>query len=266
MTFSSIHKPSYKLAIAAAVHSTLLAGAAQAHVTYQDFGSFSGLASSSVTVSNAVATGNYGWADAADADWGDSHKAKWFSFTLQNAATVTLSVAAKADATTTSIDGFTPAFSLYLGLAPTTVDPDNPLVVYKSYDTSTSTQAYRATLPFATEGAWNALSNFQIGNDYGDIGTLSYVGHAANDAAASFISQSFTLAAGSYSFLVGGADYAAQAPGNPLLTAKYGLSATLDVSAVPEPETYTLMLVGLGLVAAVARKSNARHARHTRRA
>lgn len=254
MTFTSFSK----LAAAAIVHTAWLAGAAQAHVTYQDFGTFSGLASSSVTVSNAVATGNYGWADAADADWGDSHHAKWFSFTLQNAATVTFSAAAKADATATSIGGFAPAFSLYRGLAPTTVDPGNPLVVYKSYDTSTSTQAYRATLPFSTEGAWNALGDFKLGNDFGDINTLSYIGHAANDAAASFVSKSFTLAAGSYSLLVGGADYAAQDLSNPLLTSKYGLSATLDVSAVPEPQTCALLLAGLGLIGAVARKSGTR--------
>lgn len=257
MTFST----STKLAAITAFGLAFLASAAQAHVTYQDFGTFSGAAPSSVTLSNAVATGNYGWADAADADWGDSHKAKWFSFTLQGAATVTFSVAAKADATTTSIGGFTPAFSLYQGLAPTTTDPANPLVVYKSYDTSSSTQAYRATLPFATEGAWNALGSFQIGNDYGDISQLTYIGHAANDAGMSFVSQTFTLAAGSYSLLVGGADYAAQDPANPLLASKYGLSATLDVAAaVPEPETYALLLVGLGLIVAVARKPNARRA------
>lgn len=254
MTFSSINK----LAIAAAVYSTLLAGAAQAHVTYQDFGSFSGLTSSSVTVSNAVATGNYGWADAADADWGDSHKAKWFSFTLQNAAMVTFSAATKADATATSVGGFLPAFSLYRGLAPTTVDPVNPVVTYKSYDTSAVTLAYRATLPFATEGAWNALGDFELGNDYGAIGHLTYIGSVANAGAASLASQTFSLGAGTYSLLVAGADYAAQDTSNPLLVAKYGFSASLDVAAVPEPSSYALMAVGVALLGVAARRARNR--------
>lgn len=244
---------------------TLAGSAAQAHVTYADFGSFSGLSTASSTISNAVATGNFGWADAADADWGDSHKGKWFSFTLQNAATVTVSVGAKADATTTSIGGFIPAFSLYEGLAPTTVDPTNPTVVYKSYDTSSTTTAYRATLGVTTEGAWNALGDFQIGNDYGDIAALRYRGYAADGVGAvgngqgdgladNFVTRSFTLAAGSYTVLVGGGDYAAQLASNPNLTAKYGLTATLDVSAVPEPATASLLLAGALALAAVARQ------------
>lgn len=85
---------------------------AMAHVSYtgRDFGTFDGLSAQSGTIANQAATGNYGWADAADADWGDSHKAKWYSFTLTNAANVTISAAAKADATGTSVGGLLPGF------------------------------------------------------------------------------------------------------------------------------------------------------------
>ncbi|WP_048811706.1 hypothetical protein [Methylobacillus flagellatus] len=54
----------------------LLAGliasqSAFAHVSYtgRDFGNFDGLSDQSITVSNQV-TRSFGWADAADADWG----------------------------------------------------------------------------------------------------------------------------------------------------------------------------------------------------
>ncbi len=240
------------------------ASPAQAHVSYADLGTFSGLASASQTVSNLATTGNYGWADAADTDWGDSHKGKWFTFTLQNAATVSFSVSAKADATTTSVGGFIPGFSLYAGLVPS-VDPSNPTVVSKSYDSSAPTQAYRATLGFATEGAWNALGDFKMGNDAGALGSLTYIGYAADGVGAvgngvgdgvadNAVSGSFALAAGTYTIIVGGANYAAQFETGTSLSAKYGLSSTLNVAAVPEPDTAALLVVGVAAMGVAARR------------
>ena len=147
----------------AATAAALLSLPTWAHVSYsgRDFGTLTGLNEASVTIANQAVAGNFGWADAADADWGDSHKARWFKFTLANAADVTITAAAKADATTTSVGGLTPAFSLYQGVAPSA-----------AYDTAAVTQAWRDTLGFATEGAWNALGDFKIGNDSGVLGDL----------------------------------------------------------------------------------------------
>jgi hypothetical protein len=88
---------------------------AQAHLTYsgRDFGSYSGLTNGTATITNQAVTGNYGWADAADGILGDSHRGRAFRFHLDSAAYVSLTVAANPSATTNSIGGFTPAFSLY---------------------------------------------------------------------------------------------------------------------------------------------------------
>jgi hypothetical protein len=55
-----------------------LANVAQAHITYsgRDLGSFTGLGAASATIANQAVTGNFGWADAADFNLGDSHKGK----------------------------------------------------------------------------------------------------------------------------------------------------------------------------------------------
>ena len=99
LKLSSHVAPSTCLAGAAVLLSTL---AAQAHLTYgsggtsRDFGSFTGLSSSSFSINYGTATGNFGWADAADGVLGDSHKGHGYRFTLQNEASVNLVVSATA--------------------------------------------------------------------------------------------------------------------------------------------------------------------------
>lgn len=249
-------------------YALLLAGMtslpAMAHISYtnRDFGTFDGSVATSVTIANQAATGNFGWADGADADWGDSHKVKWFKFTLSNAADVKISVAAKADATGTSIAGLIPGFSLYKGLASAA-----------AYDTSAASLAYRATLGFPVEGVFNALGNWKAANDSGVFGELTFVDYAADGSADNFgygtaavgdgtyadgyISKTLTLAAGTYTLGIGGAAYSAQDPLNPNAIKGYGISATVATvitTPVPEPETYALLLAGLGVLGAVARR------------
>lgn len=234
---------------------------AMAHVSYsgRDLGTFSGLASASNTISNQT-TYSFGWADAADADWGDSHKGKWYKFTLMNAANVTLTATANAMATPVSIGGLLPGFSLYQGLAPSS-----------AYDTSSVSQAYRDGLGFETEGSLNARGSFAIGNDSGAINTLSFVGYAVDGtianhsmgyqsgivgdgAADGSVSKSFVLGAGTYSLWIGGANYANQFDTVQQVKNTYGLTANISVAAVPEPETYAMFLAGLGIVGAIARR------------
>jgi len=241
---------------------------AMAHVSYngRDLGTFSGLSAASSTISNQT-TFNFGWADAADADWGDSHKGKWYKFTLENAAIVTLSASANASASAIAIGGLLPGFSLYQGLAPAA-----------AYDTSTVSSAYRATLGFPTEGSLNAKGSFEIGNDGGMINKLTFVGYAVDGTIANYslgyqsgiigdgvadgtVSRTFALGAGSYSLWVGGADYAGQF--NPLAETmnKFGVSASIAVAAVPEPETYAMLLAGLGVIGGIARRRAQRETR-----
>ncbi|TAK95145.1 MAG: PEP-CTERM sorting domain-containing protein [Aquabacterium sp.] len=240
-----------------------------AHVSYtgRDLGTYDGLSTAGATITNQATTGNYGWADAADADWGDSHKGKWFKFTLTGDALVTLTVSANAGATSTSIGGLLPGFSVYQGIAPTSVDPGNAAVSYLSYDTSTASTAYKASLPFPVEGVWNAVGDFQIGNDFGAINTLSFKGYAVDGVGAvqggtgdglldGITSKTFALSAGTYSLIVGGADYDAQLASNPNLAAAYGMSVGIQVSSVPEPATLSLYALGLaGLLIGARRRS-----------
>lgn len=77
-----------------------------AHVSYtnRNLGTFDGLSAASNSITNQL-TYNYGWADAADTDWGDSHKGKFYKFELTNAADVTLTAWANPTATVSSIGG-----------------------------------------------------------------------------------------------------------------------------------------------------------------
>ena len=170
------------------------AGHAQAHVSYtgRNFGTFDGVSSASVTISNQTVTGNWGWADATDATFdalatsgdtlrlGDTHKARAFRFHLDTTADVTFAVSAKADATATSVGGLLPGFSVHRGLA--AISPyaasQTALASSADYDYSAATTAWRtswaqanigaAADASATMGAWNAMGDFAMGGD-GDL-------------------------------------------------------------------------------------------------
>lgn len=234
---------------------------AMAHVSYtnRDLGTFDGLSAASNSISNQT-TFNFGWADAADADWGDTHKGKWYKFTLLNAAEVTISAAANATASATSIGGLLPGFSLYQGLAPAA-----------AHDGSAVSLAYRAGLGFATEGSLNARGDFQIGNDAGVSSPLTFVAYAVDGTIANhslgyqsgivgdgvadgLVSKTLALGAGSYSLWISGAEYAGQFNPTALAVGNYGVTASIGIAPVPEPETYAMLLAGLGLISAAARR------------
>ncbi len=246
----------------------LLLGAvsASAHLSYsgRNFGTFSGIEPLPVTISGQSAPTNWGWADGADEDFGHTHRLRFYRFTLQNTATVTISV--------TSMDATTmlPGFSIYSGLAHT-----SPL----DYDTTLTFQ-YLATLPGKTkEGAFNALATWKMGNDasqsYSDFSTFSYMGNAADGTPANyglaagingdgladgFVSGTFVLPAGNYTLAVGGANYAGQGTGAPTTEGANegadGSAVLMDVrvAAVPEPAAIALLASGMLALGGVRRR------------
>lgn len=254
--------------------ATAAASTAFAHITYngRDLGSFDGLSAAGSTLSNQAVSGSFGWADATDADFGDSHKARAFRFHLDNAAWVTLEVSANAAATANSIGGLLPGFSLYQGLfhvAPAAPDHDGAAI----------SLAHLATLPgVAKEGVWVALGDWKIGNDSGttfaDLSSLAFRGYAVDGTQANFgtgnplvggdgvadgrVKGSFLLGAGDYSVVVGGADYAAQDLSNPDWAKNYGMQVALGVTPVPEPQSALLLAGGLLWLGTLRRLQQAR--------
>ncbi len=236
---------------------------AMAHVTYtgRNFGTFNDTLATS-TISNQAVTGNYGWVQATDA-YGDAHKTLAYRFTLTEPTNVMLSFESQVftpanPGASPVLGGLAPGFSLYQGLAhvaPMNID----------YDSSAISKANR---PSDAEGAFRALNDWKVGNDpnpeNGTPASLSffkYVGSAYDGTGSGSdglldgkVSHTFMhLGAGDYSVFMGGSDLSAKDITNPNLLSKYGVTGTL-VSAVPEPETYAMLLAGLGLMASIVRR------------
>jgi len=243
----------------------------QAHISYNGR-NFGALVVGDPATSNLTQTvsSSFGWADATDDDRGDSHRGRFFRFTLNVDASVLITVERNTNGTG-SAGTFLPAFSLFSGLAQ--VSPEA-----LAHDGAALSIA---SLPAGAEGSFRALSDWSIGNDptyntAGDPGSgvlyaarlaaFSYIGHAADGTSVNFGSVPGILGDGSadgyitatlhgltpgdYSLFVGGANYAAQTaePGPTYPT--YGVNVT--VQAVPEPSTWTLLVataLALGVVA-----------------
>ena len=266
-----------------ALQAALFAGTistASAHIGYtgRNFGTYSGT-DLTTTITNQNVSSDYGWADATDANLGDTHKTRAFRFTLTTNAWVTLSF--QGLAYTAGTNNYTalalPAFSLFRGVA-----------AAATHDGSAISIAWRdATYGTnATEGSLNALGDWKIGNDSGttfaDLSSFTYIGNAADGSSANYgtpaasltladgsivsnapingdgnpdgvVTGSFYLTAGDYSVFAGGANYS----GVNTNTA-YGIQGTF--TAVPEPSTWGLLIVTLtmgGLVIrAKQRKAN----------
>lgn len=245
---------------------------ALAHIGYtgRDFGTFmynSDGSGKTVTIATQTISSGFGWADATDTDWGDSHRGRFFRFTLGEAGDVQIT-AQRYDLLGT----FFPAFSLYSGLGQ--LSPEKA-----GHDSATLSSANR---PVGTEGSLRALGNWSIGNDptYNTAGDstsgilyaprlayFTYIGHAADGTSANFgnaagivgdgtadgfVTATFSgLAAGDYSLFVGGANYDLQATEGPTFPA-YGANVT--VGLVPEPSTGSLLLGGAALLTLLRRR------------
>jgi hypothetical protein len=241
---------------------------ASAHISYsgRDFGSYTGSDITS-TITNQRVTSDYGWADATDANLGDTHKTRAFRFSLTTNAWVTLSF--QGLAYTAGTNSYTalalPAFSLYRGLANTNspLDHDSSLISIAWRDTNYGTNA--------TEGSLNALGDWKIGADletnFSQLSSFTYIGNAASGTTNNYgipaasltladgtivpnaaingngntngpVSGSFYLGAGDYSVFVGGANYAGTNTNT-----SYGIQGTF--TGVPEPSTWALLAVSL---------------------
>jgi len=232
----------------------------QAHISYtgRDFGALVIGAPATSNLTQTVSS-SFGWADATDDDWGDSHRGRFFRFTLNTSASVMITVERNANGTGV-------AFSLFSGLA-----QGSPEAL--AHDSAVLSVASR---PAGTEGSFRAISDWSIGNDptyitAGDpssgiligprLAFFTYIGHAADGTSANFglapgingdgHADGFVTAAihgltpGHYSLFVGGANYAAQMTEVPTYPT-YGVNVT--VQAVPEPSTWALLACG-GMVA-----------------
>jgi hypothetical protein len=246
---------------------------ASAHIGYtgRDFGTYSGT-DLTRTITNQNVSGEHGWADATDANLGDTHKTRAFRFSLTTNAWVTLSF--QGLAYTSGVSSFTalalPAFSLYRGVAaPSTHDGSPISIAWKDATYGTN----------ATEGSLNALGDWKIGSSTGttfdDLSSFTYIGNAADGTSANYgtpapsltltdgssvpngaingdgnadgvVTGSFYLAAGDYSVFVGGANYAGVNTNT-----SYGIQGTF--TAVPEPSTWALLTVSFAMVGLVIR-------------
>ena len=252
-----------------------------AHISYSDrnFGTL--IIGGDVSNTNQVVSSGFGWADATDADWGDSHRGRFFRFTLASPLDVNQSVRITVERNQGT---FLPAFSLFSGLAhtssPRAHDSSALSVQWLQQQFGTNSIGLGGS---GKEGSVNALGNWSIGNDptyntAGDptsgiliaarLASFTYIGHAADGTSADFgnaagivgdgtadgfVTATFSsLAAGDYSLFVGGARYGLQlVETGPSTFPTYGVTVT--AALVPEPST-GLLLVGGGTILAMLRR------------
>jgi hypothetical protein len=228
-----------------------VSGQASAHISYR-----------SLDVSNPFqrsVTSNVGWADAAEANWGDSHHGAWFSFNLAQDSLVSIQVTGLAAGTypTLRADGqaltnagaaSTPytavadladvGFSIYQGLFP--ISP----AVYENANNGAANGSvkYRDFAAEGKQGGWNALGDTQLYNDAGEAGNLIFKTAVNSSTGNTETLLNFFLAAGNYSLAAGGAID----PATGAHTGSYGIQAQLlNVAAVPVPGAVWLMITGL---------------------
>jgi len=232
---------------------------ASAHVAYLDLINNPAAVITSTAASTTyyygqagLINGNFGFADAADGNWGDSHHGGWAKFDITDANGAYIDLSVFSDGRNELFEGvpfivsdFNPGLSIYSGVVPDESHEDY------------------SGVPSGMGGAWNALGDTTMGNDLGEIHTIDYITHVAQNQAnlQSSISLSiYWLAQGTYSVVFGGDSLAALATSttaNDDITARgYGISLKVtDVAAVPVPAAIWMMLGGLmGLLGLQKRK------------
>lgn len=234
----------------------VLASAATAHISYSNR-NLGTLTNSPTTISNQTVSSSFGWADATDSDYGDSHRGRFFKFHLNEPADVQITV--QRNTLGTGPQGtFLPAFSVFQGLG-----QDAP--EQQGHDASALSVASR---PPGTEGSMRALTNWSVGNDPTYVvpndplsGTLyaarlayfTYEFHAADGSAANYGAEPGILGdgtadgtvtgwhhldAGDYSLWIGGANYAGQLTEGPTFVT-FGVTVTAQIVAGVVPAQHS---------------------------
>lgn len=208
---------------------------ALAHVNYTDITTLgpAGLDGSFVS---------YGWQQGATPALATTDDVNWYSFTLSQASTVSLSLVKDV------FDGLAaPAFSLYSGL-----------FVEDSYDVN-------PVIPLqpGQNGLVNTAATFSMtttsGNltlDQQNVRTLNFIISAIDGSTGTAQLVNYILGPGSYSVIASGnSPYAAEDDGLSIYAAKISFAAT-PVSAVPLPAGVWLFGSGLiGLLYSAKRKA-----------
>lgn len=251
-----------------------------AHVGYsgRDFGTLiynSDGSGKTVTIATQTISSGFGWSDATDTDWADSHRGRFFRFTLSGSGDIQITAERNLNSSASGIAGtFLPAFSLFSGLGQLTPE-------HGGHDSADFSIANR---PAGTEGSIRALGNWSIGNDptYNTAGDptsgilyapwlayFTYIGNAADGTSANYgsatgifgdgtadgyITATFSgLAAGNYSLWVGGANYDLQSvETGPSTFPTYGVTVT--AALVPEPSTGSLLVGGVTILTLLRRR------------
>lgn len=254
-------------AVLAALVAVGAGSPAFAHISYsgRNFGSLV-IGGTAVSITNQTVSSAFGWADATDSDWGDSHRGRFFRFTLTNSASVIISVQ-RNNTGTGAANTFLPAVSLFAGLGQASSTNDGVMqeAVFRQeaagHDSAVLSTNSR---PAGTEGSYRSRTDWSVGNDdtYVTNGNptsgiliparlayFTYIGHTADGTSANYGSAagllgdgqadgSLTvtfdnLAVGDYSIFVGGANYAAQIaePGPTFPT--YGVNVSVRANALP---------------------------------
>ncbi|NDC75473.1 PEP-CTERM sorting domain-containing protein [bacterium] len=292
--------------ISAALAALVTGNTASAHLGFTGSRNFDTLALGvTETSSDRTVGGAYGWADGTDANFGDSHRETFFRFVLSDTTDVTVAVA-RRDGTQTGATGvLLPGFSLYRigsGTMPTSTHDGATASVAQltsNYGTNGVAEAFTDsnTDTFWTpgesftdtngngvwdsaglgnsgkEGCFNALGDWKMFNDAGELGDFRYVGHAVDGGAGNYglasgingdgvadglVTASFNgLVAGEYFIAVGGATYADQI--NFKNSGQFGTTGvtyptygiTVSVTAIPEPSS-AVVLAGVGALGVTA--------------
>jgi hypothetical protein len=248
---------------------------ALAHITYnnRNFGTL--IISADVSNTTQVVSSGFGWADATDADWGDSHLGRFYRFTLASPLDVDQSVRITVERNQGT--SFLPAFSLFSGLAHTTSpfahDSSALSVQWLQQQFGSNSIGLGGS---GKEGSVNALGNWSIGNSVStsqinvsdSLRDFTYIGNAADGNSANygnaagivgdgtadgFVTATFSsLAAGDYSLFVGGANYDLQTTETGPTYPTYGVNVT--VGLVPEPSASSLLLGSAALLGLLRRR------------
>ena len=268
----------------AAVLATVFASPAFAHISYtgRNFGT---ITTSGSTIAGQAVSSSFGWADATDGDWGDSHRFRAFRFTLTDTQSVAITAQRQNLVTGTATgqqtgnhDTLLPAFSVFSGLSHTSspLAHDSSSLSVEWLITTFGTSAGTGLGGSGKEGSLNALGAWSIGNSLTNypaassgsdsLRSFSFAGYAADGSSTNFgatpglvgdgnadgfvTTTLWNLAPGDYSIFVGGGNYAAQLTE----TATFGAAGnafptyglTVTVAPVPEPGAFVLAAIGIG--------------------